>query len=98
MKVKVIDDSAILGKIFHIWYEHKCSLCMLACSSYLSPPQALRLQSRAGELEARETGDEHARDHGKERGERRNACEKSCRFLGNFVAFSSCYFPRVLKP
>ena len=52
----------------------------------------------AGELEARETGDEHARDHGKGKGERRNACEKRCGFLGNFVVFSSCYFPRVLKP
>ena len=98
MKVKVIDDSAILGKIFHIWYEHKCSLCMLACSSYLSPPQALRLQSRAGELEARETGDEHARDHGKEKEERRNACKNSCQFLANFVTFLTRYFSQVFKP
>ena len=32
----------------------------------------------AGELEARETGDEHPRDHGKEKEERRNACKNSC--------------------
>lgn len=31
----------------------------------LPPPQALRFQSQAGELEARETGDEYARDYGK---------------------------------
>ena len=53
---------------------------------------------KAGELEARETGDEHARDHGKEKGERRNACEKTCRFFGNFVVFLSWYFSRVFKP
>ena len=61
-------------------------------------PQALGFQSQAGELEARETGDEHAKDHGKEKGERRNAREKTCRFLGNFVVFSSWYFSRVFKP
>ena len=57
-----------------------------------------RKTGEAGELEARETGDEHARDHGKEKGERRNACDNSCRFLGNFVVFSSWYFSRVFKP
>ena len=31
-----------------------------------------RKVGEAGELEARETGDEHARDHGKGKGERRN--------------------------
>ena len=39
----------------------------------LPPPQALRFSRKAGEageLEARETGDEHARDHGKEKEER----------------------------
>ena len=46
----------------------------------------------AGELEARETGDEHARDHGKEKDERRNACKNSCRFLANFVVFLARYF------
>ena len=39
----------------------------------MPPPQVLRSQSQAGELEARETGDEKARDHGKEEEERRNA-------------------------
>ena len=48
----------------------------------------------AGELEARETGDEHKRDHGKEKEERRNACKNSCRFLafswyGTFPEFLS---------
>ena len=52
----------------------------------------------AGELEARETGDEHARDHGKEKEERRNACKNSCRFLANFVVFLARYFSRVFKP
>ena len=52
----------------------------------------------AGELEARETGDEHARDHGKEKDERRNACKNSCRFLANFVVFLARYFSRVFKP
>ena len=42
--------------------------------------QTLRFPSQAGELKARETGDEHARDHGKEKEERR--------FLGHFVFFS----------
>ena len=52
----------------------------------------------AGELEARETGDEHARDHGKEKDERRNACKNSCRFLADFVVFLARYFCRVFKP
>ena len=39
------------------------------------------------EEEARETGDEHTRDHGKEKEERRNTCKNSCRFLANFVVF-----------
>ena len=52
----------------------------------------------AGELEARETGYEHARDHGKEKEERRNACKNSCRFLANFVVFLARYFSRVFKP
>ena len=70
MKVKVIDDSAILDKIFHIRYEHKCSLCMLACSSYLSPPQALRLQSRASSKhEKLGTSTRGITGRGKERGE-----------------------------
>ena len=37
-------------------------------------------KAEAGELEARETGNEHARDHGKEKGERRNACDNSVDF------------------
>ena len=52
----------------------------------------------AGELEARETGYEHARDHGKENEARRNACKNSCRFLANFVVFLTRYFSRVFKP
>ena len=36
--------------------------------------------AKAGELEARETGNEHARDHGKEKRERRNACDNSVDF------------------
>ena len=52
----------------------------------------------AGELEARETGDEHKRDHGKEEEERRKACKNSCRFLANFVVFLPRYFSRVFKP
>ena len=59
---------------------------------------ALGTRMEAGELEARETGDEHARDHGKEREERRNACKNSCRFLANFVVFLTRYFYRVFKP
>ena len=52
----------------------------------LPPPQALRLQPQAGELEARETGDEHSRDHVKEKGERQkrenvSISSKFCRFL-----------------
>ena len=42
--------------------------------SALPPPQALRLQSQAGELEARGTRDEHARDHGKEKGKKFSTC------------------------
>ena len=67
----------------------------------LPPPQAFRFRSRsgeAGELEARETGDEHRRDHGKEKEGRRNACKNSCRFLANFVVFLPRYFSRVFKP
>ena len=39
---------------------------------FLPPPQTLRFsrkEGEAGELEARETGDEHAWDHGKEKEE-----------------------------
>ena len=39
---------------------------------FLPPPQALRFsrkEGKAGELEARETGDEHVWDHGKEKEE-----------------------------
>ena len=46
--------------------QNKMKLC-------LPPPQALRFSHKAGEggeLEARETGDELARDHGKEKEER----------------------------
>ena len=46
-----------------------------------------RKAGEAGELEAKETGDEHARDHGKEKGERRNACENSVDFLA-ILSFS----------
>ena len=44
---------------------------LLGVHSLLPPPQALRFQSQAGELEARETGNEHAKDHRKEKGERK---------------------------
>ena len=64
---------------------------MIKIGSNLPPPQAFRVSRKAGEageLEARETGDEHARDHG---GENREAkCLREFgRFLGNFVVFSS---------
>ena len=42
----------------------------------------------AGELEARETGDEHARDHGKEK-------EREAKRLQEFVSIS-CQFCRFL--
>ena len=48
--------------------------------SVLTPPQALRFQSQAGELEVRETGDEHAKDQGKEKEERRYAVSLSFPF------------------
>ena len=50
-----------------------------------------------GELEARETGDEHARDHGKEKGERRNACENSVDFLAILSFSRHGTFPEFLS-
>ena len=63
----------------------------------LPPPQAFQVSRKAGELEARETGDDHTRDHGKEKIEGRNACENSVDFLailslsclGTFLEFLS---------
>ena len=52
----------------------------------------------AGELEAREAVYEHARDHVKEKEERRNACKNSRRFLAKFGVFLTRYFSRDFKP
>ena len=72
--------------------------CLLSSSYCLLLRRFDSEAGEAGELEARETGDEHARDHGKEKDERRNACKNSCRFLANFVVFLARYFSRVFKP
>ena len=45
-------------------------------------------KAEAGELEARETGNEHARDHGKEKGERPAISRQFSRFL-DIVALRS---------
>ena len=51
-------------------------------------------KAEAGELEARETGNEHARDHGKEKGERRNACDNSVDFSA-ILSFSLAFSPSL---
>ena len=56
-----------------------------------------RKTGEAGELEARETGDEHARDHGKEKGERRNVCENSVDFLAILSFSRHGTFPEFLS-
>ena len=66
----------------------------------LPPPQAFRVSRKAGEageLEARETGDEHAREHGKEKIERRNACENSVDFLAILSFSRHGTFPEFLS-
>ena len=57
-----------------------CSKCPEIELPKLPPPQALpfsRNKAGEGELEAQETGDKHARDHGKEKEERRNILSPS---------------------
>ena len=48
------------GNIAHEWLDTRLLLGRFDFS---------RKKGEAGDLEARETGDEHARDHGKERGD-----------------------------
>ena len=62
------------GKILHRYLVNYLSLPVTRVQ--LPPSQALRFQSQAGELKARETGDEYARDNGKEK-ERQNAILKT---------------------
>ena len=54
--------------VFH-WWKH----ILAQVQQGLPPPLALQFSHKTGEgseLKARETGDEHARDHGKEKEER----------------------------
>ena len=71
------------GKILHRYLVNY--LLLPVTRVQLPPSQALRFQSQAGELEARETGDEHARDHGKEKEKtptrRRVVTWQFCHFL-----------------
>ena len=74
--------------------------CLSQIILHLPPPQAFRVSRKAGEageLEARETGDEHARDHGKEKGERRNACENLVDFLAILSFSRHGTFPEIFS-
>ena len=67
---------------------------------FLPPPQAFQVSRKAGEageLEAQETGDEHARDHRKEKIEGRNACENSVDFLPILSFSRHGTFPEFLS-
>ena len=79
---------------------HQSLPCHQSLHQIRPPPQALRFsrkEGEAGELEARETGDEHARDHGKEKDERRNACKNSVDFLAILSFSCNSTFPEFLS-